>query len=169
MHSHSKSLMVLNFAAICYGQKQSCCIRISIFAVWKTVVYYMWRHPLCEDVDWNFSMSLGMTSMMRSSFVRGCGLKYAIACRKGKCREPSFVQGCGLKLRKILLRPHDILVILYARMWIEILSFQSRSHTGAGHPLCEDVDWNNQCFPGRTISKSHPLCEDVDWNLEVVE
>lgn len=98
MHSHSKSLIVLNFAAICYSQKQACCIKISIFSVWKTVIYYMWR----------------------SSSMRGCGLKFLIFFRV------FIIANVILRVRMWIemIQVRDSLfngqVILRARMWIEI-------------------------------------------------
>ena len=111
MHSHSKSLIVLNFAAICYSQKQACCIKISIFSVWKTVIYYMWR----------------------SSSMRGCGLK---------CWGLHVVTTYRL-------------VILHARMWIEMVSPAARAASSRRHPPCEDVDWNyNQVLPHAACHES---------------
>ena len=60
-----------------------------------------------------------------------------------------------------------IAVILFVRMWVEILSSAGTDNVGRSHPLREDVSWNtvnNYCL---YQASGHPLREDVSWNAEV--
>ena len=123
-----------------------------------------------------------------SSSVRGCGLKYHSNATRTPCQQSSSVRGCGLKLKSFIVFLNFLLVILRARMWIEIgymagvyanwdvilrarmwieisltsLHWAMRSR----HPPCEDVDWNVLRRIKQYIPTSHPPCEDVDWNTQ---
>ena len=92
---------------------------IEIKATHYQKAYYT-SHPLCEDVDWNIRRSRKTLAWLRSSSVRGCGLKSAV-CREA-CRfyQSSSVRGCGLKLVLVHVPVIYHQVSLCVRMWIEI-------------------------------------------------
>ena len=140
---------------------------IEMFPAWYQS-FALFSHPLCEDVDWNHKASI---FVFRSSL-------------------PSSVRGCGLKLLSPVSISSADIVILCARMWIEISRAMPMYSLWSRHPLCEDVDWNfmttffSVTFPpvilrermwiemeskgGRSERKeSHPPCEDVNWNREL--
>ena len=79
-----------------------------------------WSHPLREDVSWNNSAELCRRRKWRSSSSWGCELKYYS------------------RTYKITI----IIVILFVRMWVEMLSAAALAEFAAGHPLRENVSWN---------------------------
>ena len=77
---------------------------------------------------------------IKSSSVRGCGLKLFLAWCDEYVAMSSSVRGCGLKCyeRQDIYISYN--VILCARMWIEIPRHGRGFAMVEGHPLCEDVD-----------------------------
>ena len=79
-----------------------------------------------------------------------------------------------------------VTVILFVRMWVEMLRLAEQNVTGEGHPLREDVSWNTCCVINESVialsssswgcelkysdkveilkRERHPLREDVSWN-----
>ena len=56
-------------------------------------------------------------------------------------------------------------VILFVRMWVEMLQRQLLDMEISRHPLREDVSWNNELKKVFSDFASHPLREDVSWNV----
>ena len=57
-----------------------------------------------------------------------------------------------------------ISVILFVRMWVEIIAISVIFLPCTRHPLREDVSWNIVTSAEWRGDKSHPLREDVSWN-----
>ena len=55
-------------------------------------------------------------------------------------------------------------VILFVRMWVEIDRDYEIKRIGKGHPLREDVSWNDMLGLKTMSEMRHPLREDVSWN-----
>ena len=122
------------------------------------------RHPLREDVSWNYYANITHRWVLVILFVR------------------MWVE---IYLPRPVSRRHP--VILFVRMWVEIqqalmvqnllmsssswgceLKWRSGVYraVGVGHPLCEDVSWNDVGYGRVGASCRHPPREDVSWNLE---
>ena len=117
-------------------------------------------HPLREDVSWN------IVCAWCSIKETGHPLREDVSWNK----ESKYIDE---ELRRHPLR-EDVSwntwwrtrkpnrrVILFVRMWVEILSsvfwtLQCR----------EDVSWNNEACCELTLRLSHPLREDVSWNVK---
>ena len=98
--------------------------------------------------------------------------------------------GCELKCNAISFLTDSLIVILFVRMWVEMLSsmiasiksesssswgcelkYKSawRSHAKNSHPLREDVSWNVEWGTTKQPPQGHPLREDVSWNDDTEE
>ena len=60
-------------------------------------------------------------------------------------------------------------VILFVRMWVEMIIQLIRKTWGKCHPLREDVSWNYSRDYKISVLAGHPLREDVSWNVRNTE
>ena len=122
------------------------------------------RHPLREDVSWNVSSS-------DSTSTPSCH-----PLREDVSWNAPYTYGVPI-----------LLVILFVRMWVEIIHDELILLYPFGHPLREDVSWNYQQYPFQPSylpsssswgcelkyhiccqsgsGSGHPLREDVSWNM----
>ena len=100
------------------------------------------RHPLREDVSWNIGMAVKQSETIASSSSWGCELKYLRKSRKDLEAESSSSWGCELKY----------------------CNDCAKAIKSNGHPLREDVSWNDLNGFKYMVGASHPLREDVSWN-----
>ena len=127
----------------------------------------------------------GVDKWSVSSSSWGCELKYhsSTALMPGYCHP--LHEDVSWNHREVACT-HQIFVILFMRMWVEIhsiisslLSLPSSSSWGCelkfwncwyvrcchkSHPLHEDVSWNIHMYPSQQQEHGHPLHEDVSWN-----
>ena len=101
----------------------------------------MISHPLREDVSWN---ALSVDSVPST----GCH-----PLREDVSWNIKSIIYCTINT-----------VILFVRMWVEILLLGCRILSGLRHPLREDVSWNNNTLLIAMQRPGHPLREDVSWN-----
>ena len=101
-----------------------------------------WSHPLREDVSWNIDAVEQKVEGVLSSSSWGCELKYF-------CLE---------------IKNQTFSVILFVRMWVEIIFYTDGACSGNRHPLREDVSWNKESKYIDEELRRHPLREDVSWN-----
>ena len=118
--------------------------------------------------------------------MRGCGLKFRPCMVLAALVASSSMRGCGLKLIQHIPTVGICIVILYARMWIEMKSFPGKTIPGWSSSMrgcglksycpCQSqhtpdvilyarmwIEILGLCPSARTSGR-HPLCEDVDWN-----
>ena len=142
-------------------------------------------HPLREDVSWNHSNINITLWLSTSSSSWGCELKYLESSwlntmishplREDVSWNALSVDsvpstGCHPLREDVSWNIKSIIyctintVILFVRMWVEILLLGCRILSGLRHPLREDVSWNNNTLLIAMQRPGHPLREDVSWN-----
>ena len=139
-------------------------------------------HPLREDVSWNIWHSRQHAFCPVILFVRmwveishwtnnliplasssswGCELKYVNLTRY-------FQKGSHPLREDVSWNTHTshllsiLLVILFVRMWVEMLIFVHTAFYGIGHPLREDVSWNDSMPP-----KDWQEASSSSWGCEL--
>ena len=105
-----------------------------------------WMYPVILFVRMWVEMFNGVlfNSSAKSSSSWGCELKCSAYTEQWLCCVSSS-SSWGCELKWCTAPFHD--------------SFR-------GHPLREDVSWNNLCLTPHLCQYSHPLREDVSWNIE---
>ena len=121
-------------------------------------------HPLREDVSWNNDWNIVWV------FVTSHPLREDVSWNTEDRNIFSALEVIlFVRMWVEILSPHlhilyAVRVILFVRMWVEITKTRSFSLV-TRHPLREDVSWNTRvgrCWNG---CGCHPLREDVSWNV----
>ena len=99
-----------------------------------------------------------------SSSSWGCELKYHHIKLFHGVSLSSSSWGCELKYLFVLFPFRSHPVILFVRMWVEIVLVVLFGMSHNCHPLREDVSWNSKTRKGTRLQSGHPLREDVSWN-----
>ena len=122
-------------------------------------------HPLREDVSWNNDWNIVWV------FVTSHPLREDVSWNTEDRNIFSALEVIlFVRMWVEILSPHlhilyAVRVILFVRMWVEITKTRSFSLV-TRHPLREDVSWNTRvgrCWNG---CGCHPLREDVSWNVK---
>ena len=126
------------------------------------------RHPLHEDVSWNRSDSSRQVHDLRHPLHEDVswndhGWIQDVSCYRHPLHED--VSWNVFLLDAFLIAS----VILFMRMWVEIILIVLRVLCSRSHPLYEDVSWNMNLTTGIGYDNSHPLHEDVSWNDSKVQ
>ena len=121
-------------------------------------------HPLCEDVDWNLLRPHEYHHTIGHPLCEDVDWNYESVFHSCSQIGSSSMRGCGLKSGRPGCLSSAAAVILYARMWIEMSPVMPVCAATLCHPLCEDVDWNCPYLVFAVAAYGHPPCEDVDWN-----
>ena len=99
------------------------------------------RHPLREDVSWN-----NVYDDLKQKLM-------------GHPLREDVSWNVGFTLLKVRFT-----VILFVRMWVEIMLYLTLFSAPVSHPLREDVSWNVPMVGFASMPTRHPLREDVSWN-----
>ena len=122
-------------------------------------------HPLREDVSWNNDWNIVWV------FVTSHPLREDVSWNTEDRNIFSALEVIlFVRMWVEILSPHlhilyAVRVILFVRMWVEITKTRSFSLV-TRHPLREDVSWNGKEDYFLTLTYSHPLREDVSWNVK---
>ena len=112
-----------------------------------------------------FSTGFCTASLTASSSSWGCELKCDWLVAVGQPMPSSSSWGCELKYCNYYRHSWNCCVILFVRMWVEMLSVTGHASSESRHPLREDVSWNIHYCLVIESSLGHPLREDVSWNV----
>ena len=99
-------------------------------------------HPLYEDVNWNKNTVNRMLLQNGSSSIWGCELKYGQSFLTVQLPSVILYMRMWIEIVREVKKLGGRAVILYMRMWIEISAGRSPRSISCRHPLYEDVNWN---------------------------
>ena len=129
---------------------------------WQTNRLIYGSHPLREDVSWNVKSGCSYTARVVILFVRmwveilltplfyfaimsssswGCELKYSYIPSVTPTGRHPLREDVSWNFTDAASSSMNI-VILFVRMWVEMMIQKKKERKMSGHPLREDVSWN---------------------------